>query len=120
MRNQVSSDILKNAVVEAIREKKGFDIAVLDMRKLKNQMTDFFVICTGNSSTQVQAISDSIEEELKKNLKERPLHIEGYNNAEWILLDYVDVIVHVFQPQAREFYNIEALWGDAKIERFKN
>ena len=75
----------------------------------------YFIICTGNSNTQVNALSQSIQKLVSKELKDKPWHIEGEANAEWILMDYVNVVVHIFQKKAREFYDIEGLWGDAKV-----
>ena len=95
-------------------EKKAFDIVILDLRKLTT-MTDFFVLCSADSDNQVKAIADHIKGEMKKrNIK--PWHIEGYGQLRWVLMDFVDVIVHIFHKSAREFYNLEGLWGDAKIE----
>jgi ribosome-associated protein len=104
----------ENAVTIAARaaiDKKATDLVVLDLREVAS-FTEYFVICTGASSRQVQAISNSIEEALLKNSK-RPLHIEGYSSAEWILLDYGDLIVHVFSQTSRQFYDLERLWRDA-------
>ena len=95
----------------AAGEKKATDLVLLDLRPVAS-FTDFFLICTGASTRQVQAISNVIEETLRKNAK-RPLHIEGYSSAEWILLDYGDFIVHVFSPASRRFYDLERLWRDA-------
>jgi ribosome-associated protein len=96
----------------AAGEKKATDMVLLDLRTVAS-FTDFFLICTGASTRQVQAISNAIEETLRKNGK-RPLHIEGYSSAEWILLDYGDFIVHVFSPASRRFYDLERLWRDAR------
>jgi len=103
---------LVNAVVEGIQEKKGVNITVLDLTALENTITSFFVICDGDSNVHVDAISDSVEEYVRKKLSEKPYHIEGRENAQWILLDYLDVVVHVFQRPVRSFYNLEALWDD--------
>ncbi len=97
---------------EAASDKKAQDLVVLDLRELAS-FTEYFVICNGNNQRQVQAISNAIEEQLREAGK-RPLHIEGYSNAEWILLDYGDFIVHVFADAARRFYDLERLWRDAK------
>ena len=99
--------------IEACREKKGEDVAVLRMEKGSGAFTDFFVICSGSNPRQIQAISDEVEERLSKRGLE-PLHIEGYNQAEWVLLDYVDFVVHVFSDKARHFYDLERLWKSAK------
>lgn len=96
-------------------QKKATDVVILNLRPITS-MTDYFVICSGSTNTQVKAISDHIIKELKK-AKSRPLHVEGSSNQEWVLLDYIDVVVHIFQPHRREFYGLERLWGDAeKVE----
>ncbi len=105
---------LVNTIVEGIRDKKGRDISVLDMRGIDGASADFYVICDGGSNTQVEAIADSIEDTVRETLGEKPLHYEGRANAEWILIDYHDVVAHVFLPRQREFYNLEGLWSDAK------
>ncbi len=101
------------AALEAIDEHKGRDLVVLDMREV-SAFTDFMVICTGRSEPHVQALSDAVEEELMK-LGGKPDHIEGRSSANWILLDYFDLIVHVFTPEARGFYQLEKLWRDAPL-----
>lgn len=102
-------------IVKAIQEKKGTKISIIDLRKVMNASTDFFIICTGSSDSNVQAISRSIEEVLFDTLNEKPLHVEGYLNANWILMDYFDTIVHVFKEEERLHYNLENLWADAGI-----
>lgn len=109
---------LPKTIVNAIEELKGEDIVCLDLRKLKNAISDFFIICSGNSNTQVDAIANFVYENVSKKLKVKPWHSEGFQNAEWILLDYVDTVVHIFQKETREFYNIENLWADAEIITF--
>ena len=111
----VSTDNLISTIIAGIEEVKGEDIQLLDLREIDNTVCDYFVICSGNSNTQVNAISGSVQKSVSKELKDKPWHVEGQNNAEWILMDYVNVVVHVFQKQVREFYDIESLWGDAKI-----
>lgn len=106
---------LSEAVVRGMQEKKALDIVVMDLRKVKNAVADFFVICSGNSDKQLEAISDSISEEVAKSLKENPWHTEGKNNKEWMLLDYINVVAHVFRKDRRQFYALEQLWGDAEI-----
>ena len=97
-------------------EKKAFDIVALDLREIAS-FTEFFIICSGANQRQVQAISDEINEQLKKQLKTKAIRIEGYNAAEWILLDYGDFIVHIFEKEARDFYDLQRLWRDAsKVE----
>ncbi|MVM35747.1 ribosome silencing factor [Spirosoma sp. HMF4905] len=106
---------IRDFVVRGMQEKKGHDIVVMDLRNVKNAICDYFVICSGNSDTQIDAISTSIEEEVYKASKQDPWHKEGKLNREWILLDYVDVVAHVFKKERRAFYDLEQLWGDAEI-----
>ncbi len=108
--------LLAEMAVKGIQEKKGKDIVVVDLREIHHAVCDFFVICHGDSNRQVEAIADSVEEETHKSLNEKPWHKEGYENAEWILIDYVHVVVHIFHKESREFYSLEKLWADAKIE----
>jgi ribosome-associated protein len=105
---------LQELIIHGIQEKKGKDITLLDLTGIRDRVADYFVICQAESSTQVKAIADSIEEEVKKGLHERPFSVEGRENSSWVLLDYGSVVAHVFQPQAREFYALEDLWNDAK------
>ena len=95
-------------------EKKGQDVAILDLRQVKNAIADYFVICSGTSDTQIDAIADSVEFEVHKAIAEDPWHKEGKENREWILIDYVDVVAHVFKKDRRQYYDIEELWGDAE------
>ncbi len=104
---------LVELIVDAIEDVKGKDIIVLDLRELENSSCSFFVICEGNSDTQINAISSSVEKKPFEVLKEKPWHIEGRQNAEWVLIDFVDTVVHVFKKDSREFYGLEELWGDA-------
>lgn len=110
---------LINAVVEGIRRKKGIDIVKIDLRKINHTECKYFIICHGNSSTQVDAIAHSVEDTVEELVNESAWHKDGYKNALWILLDYADVMVHVFQKEAREFYDLENLWADAQIELLK-
>jgi len=105
--------VLTDQVIEGIREKKGQDVVVLDLSKIENSVCSVFVICNGTSKTQVASIADSVHDVVKKNLKQSPWHKEGYQNSDWILLDYVDVVVHVFTDETRDFYKLEGLWADA-------
>ena len=108
---------LIDLIVEGIKDVKGNEISLLDLRKLENRFADFFIICEGNSNVQVNAITNTIKKKVSKELKDKPWSIEGSDNAEWILLDYINVVVHIFQREKREFYDLEGLWGDAnKIE----
>jgi len=99
--------------VECAADRKAFDMRVLDLRDVAS-FTEFFIICSGANQRQVQAIADQIEEQLKKQLTTRPVRIEGYSSAEWVLLDYGDFIVHIFNKESREFYDLERLWRDAR------
>ena len=112
---QISSEQLCDLVINGMQEKKGFDIVRMDLRKIHNSITDFFVICSGSSDTQIDAIASSVDDEVFKGSNQDPWHKEGIQNKEWILLDYVDVVVHVFRKDRREFYDIESLWGVAEI-----
>lgn len=111
---EVATKALVDTIIDGIQDIKGKDIVVLDLTHLQNSVTEYFIICSGESSTQVDGISSSITRKTREELKEKPWHTEGINNAEWILLDYVNVVVHVFYKEVREFYNLEDLWADAK------
>lgn len=115
IREKVSTDQLISTIIQGIEEVKGNDIDILDLRAIDNTVCDYFIICNGSSNTQVNAITNSIQKMVSKELKDKPWHIEGSENAEWVLMDYVNVVVHVFQKHIREYYDIEGLWGDAKI-----
>ena len=101
-------------VVEAMDSVKGKDIVTLDLRETGTAVTDYFVICHANSKTQVEAIAEKVEDEVRKNTGVKPYHIEGKDNTEWILIDFVDVVVHIFLQSARSFYQLEELWADAE------
>ena len=111
----IKPENLCDLVVKGMTEKKATDIRVLDMRKVTNAIADFFVICSANSDTQIDAISDSIEQEVFKATQNSPWKKEGKVDKEWILIDYVDVVAHIFKKDKREFYCLEELWGDALI-----
>ena len=117
---KISKDELLTNIIRGIEEVKGNDIEILDLREIENTVCDYFVICNGNSNTQVNDIVNSVKKTVSKELKDKPWHVEGNDNGEWVLMDYVDIVVHVFQKQIREFYNIEGLWGDAKITTIQN
>ena len=114
-KNIISADDTIAAILKAIDEVKGEDIQILDLREIENTVCDYFVICTGTSNTHVNAISGILQKQVSKLTKDKPWHVEGEGNSEWILLDYVNIVVHVFQKHIREYYDIESLWGDAKI-----
>ncbi len=115
VKKPVNTDELISVIIKGIDDVKGDDIQLLDLREIENTVCDYFIICSGSSNTQVNAITGSIQKLVSKELKDKPWHVEGQNNSEWILMDYVNVVVHVFQKHIREFYDIESLWGDAKI-----
>ncbi|AHJ99006.1 ribosome silencing factor [Hymenobacter swuensis] len=109
------SDKLADVVVRGMQEKKAADIVVLNLKELKNAVADYFIICSASSDTQIEAIARSVEEEVEKLTGQNPWQTEGRMNREWVLLDYVDVVVHVFLRDRRQFYALEELWGDAEI-----
>ena len=108
-----TEDLLKN-VIEGIKKKKGKEIAVLDFNKIENAVCQYFIVCHADSGTQVSAISESVEEVVRDNLSERVWHREGIDNAQWVLLDYGNLVVHIFQTEFRYYYKLESLWADAK------
>lgn len=120
MSNTTEKQLLINKIVEAIQDTKGEDIQIFDLTTIENSVAETFIICSGNSNTQVNAISGNIEKKVRNDLQDRPWHVEGNDNALWVLLDYVSVVVHVFQTETRNFYEIEELWGDAKITKIEN
>ena len=111
MSEKNNTEQMLSSILEGIQKVKGQDITILDLREIENAVCSYFVICTGNSNTQVGAISGAVQ----RQTPQKPWHIEGEQNAEWILLDYVDIVVHIFQRPIREYYDIEGLWGDAQI-----
>ncbi|MCH2223452.1 MAG: ribosome silencing factor [Crocinitomicaceae bacterium] len=112
--NDNESSALCDAIVEGMQENKAKDIVVLDLREVDSAVCDFFVICSGDSSTQVDGISSSVMRYTRKELSEKPWRVEGKNNSEWVLMDYVSVVAHVFYHEKREFFDLEDLWADAK------
>lgn len=117
---EANSDILAELVVKGMQEKKASDIVVLNLKSLKNAVSDYFVIASATSDTQLEAIASSIEEEIYKATRQNPWQSEGRTNKEWVLLDYVDVVAHVFLKDKREFYALEELWGDAGIKHVES
>ena len=115
--NQIQQ--LIDVTVKGLQDVKGEDIICIDLREIDNAVCDYFIVCTGTSNTHVSALAGSVQKEVRNTLQDRPWHKEGFGNSEWILLDYVNVVVHIFQKEAREFYNLEGLWGDAKIIKIK-
>tara|TARA_A100001011_G_scaffold177163_1_gene185842 strand:- start:78 stop:449 length:372 start_codon:yes stop_codon:yes gene_type:complete len=116
MSNSKSKEIdLIDEIIFGIEDVKGVDINIMDLRNITNTVCEFFILCTGTSNTHVSAITNSIRKNVSKKLKEKPFSLEGLENQEWVLIDYIDVVVHIFQGDTREYYDIENLWGDAKI-----
>jgi len=110
------AEVLLESVLKGIFEKKGQNVLKIDLRKLENRITDYFVICHASSGTQVSAICDSVDDTVRKEAAEKPLHVEGLDNCFWVLLDYGNVVVHIFLEEYRTFYSLESLWADAAIE----
>lgn len=109
------TNILLENIITVIQDAKGKEIISLDLQKIESAICKYFIICTGTSNTHAKSIENKIKKMTSKNLGEKPIHVEGSNIGEWILMDYYDVIVHVFQQKTREFYNLENFWGDAKF-----
>lgn len=119
-KEKIGTEELNQIVVGFIQDKKGKDIVSLDLRAIPEAVTDYFIICHGDSTTQVRAIVDHIEEECIKQGLRKNISVEGRNNGEWALVDLGDVVVHVFLNEKREFYQLEDLWSDAKVTAFEN
>ena len=107
----------RQLIIDAIQEKKGHQIITIDLSQIENSICDCFIICHGDSTTQVSAIADSIEHKLKEESKIRAHHVEGLQNSQWVLMDYFDILVHVFQEEYRSFFKLEELWADGKVTR---
>ena len=118
-KREIGSEELSQLVVKGMQERKASNIVVMDMRKVKNAFTDYFVVASGTSDTQVEAIAESVDKEVWEATRNNPRSTEGKANREWILVDYYDVIVHVFKKDRREFYKLEELWGDAEFTYIK-
>ena len=108
---------LADLIISGMQDSKAKEIVSLDLSAIKNSVCKYFIICHGTSRTQVESIADLVEETVRVKLKEKPWHREGFENAEWILLDYVDVVAHIFQPETRTYYQLEKLWADAEVTR---
>jgi len=119
-KRQDGTDLLLQSVVKGIFEKKGQDVLKIDLRKLENRITDFFIISHGSSVNQVDSLCDSVEDIVRKETGEKPMHVEGLDNSFWVLLDYGNVIVHIFLEEYRHFYSLESLWADASMEAIKD
>lgn len=119
-KSKASADELIALILQGIEEVKGQDVNLLDLRDIENTVCDYFILCNGTSNTHVNAIVGSIRKTVSKTSKDKPWHVEGEDNAEWILMDYVNIVVHIFQRHIREYYDIEGLWGDAKVIAVEN
>lgn len=114
------AEMLSGIIIKGIQDKKGKDIVQLDLTNVKNSICDSFIICHGTSRVQVEALADAVEMEVNKAVGVKPSHREGFENAEWILLDYFNVVVHIFQEKVRGFYKLENLWADAETHHFES
>ncbi|MDB5125980.1 ribosome silencing factor [Mucilaginibacter sp.] len=114
------STYISELAIHGMQEKKGNDLVRLDLRNINSSVADYFVICHADSATQVKAIANSVEEEIYKAIQQDPWRKEGLEYGEWILLDYIDVVIHIFRTDKREFYGVEDLWGDAEIKSYKS
>ena len=110
------SDVLAKVIIKVIKQHKGKEVVSLDLREIETAICDFFIICHGTSSTHLSSIVDNVRKDVSKLMKERPWHTEGESNKEWILMDYFDVVVHIFNQEKRDFYKLENLWADAQIK----
>ena len=115
-----AADILANVIIEGMQENKAKEIVSLNLKEIETAVCDYFIICHGTSNTHVSAIANSVIDETIKNINDKPFNREGLENGEWVLLDYGNVVAHVFQRETRGFYNIEKLWGDADIDHIKD
>jgi len=114
-RSSVSSQVLAQEALIAVQQKKALDVVIMDMQEI-SALADYFILCSGSTDIQVKAIAESVQVQLKRECQEIPWHIEGAEHRQWVLLDYVDVVVHIFTPERREFYRLERLWSDAPTE----
>jgi ribosome-associated protein len=119
-KRQDGTELLLGAILKGIFEKKGQDVLKIDLRNVENRIADFFIICHGSSTNQVDSLCDSVEDAVIKEAGEKPLHVEGLENCFWVLLDYGNVVVHVFLEEYRHFYSLESLWADARMEAMKD
>ena len=112
--------LLVKTITKGIQEKKGQDITIVDLQGIDGTIANYFIICQGNSPTQVEAITESVGDTVRQDTGEKPVNVAGLGNSQWVALDYVDVLVHIFQPEIRNFYDLENLWQDAKLTRIPN
>lgn len=116
----VSEDVIADVIIDAIQDVKGKNIVKLDLRHIEDSPTQFFIVCEGDSTTQIRAITESISSKVKEVLGLSPSHKEGVDGARWILVDYFNTVVHIFYPETRAFYELEELWGDARVTQYEN
>jgi ribosome-associated protein len=116
---KVGSEVLTHLIIECLQDKKANDIRLLDLRDIDDAPADYFIVCEGSSNTQVKALGDYVQYELKQRTGIYPGHVEGERNALWVLIDYFDIVVHIFYRETREFYQLEDLWSDAKVTQFE-
>lgn len=114
------TEILLDEIINAMQDKKAKDIVSIDLSKIENSITKYFVICNGTSTTQVDSIYDNVIYKVNENIQIKPFHKEGYENSEWILIDYFDVVVHIFIDDRRKFYKLEDLWADGRFKKYEN
>ena len=110
------SDVLVKAIIDSIKQHKGKEVVSLDLRKIETAVCDFFIICHGTSNTHIASIAENVRKEISKQMKEKPWHTEGEANKEWVLMDYFNIVVHIFNKEKRDFYKLENLWADANIK----
>ena len=114
------TETLVKTITKGIQEKKGQDITIIDLRHIDGAIAKYFIICQGYSPTQIEAIAGSISDMVRKELSEKPINVAGLGNNQWVAIDYSDVLVHIFMPETREYYNLETLWEDAKLTNIPN
>ena len=110
------SDVLVKIIIDSIKEHKGKEVVSLDLREIETAVCDFFIICHGTSNTHIASITENVRKDISKQMREKPWHTEGEANKEWILMDYFNVVVHIFNKEKRNFYKLENLWADANIK----
>ena len=120
IKQKINSDKLSSFIANCMDDKKAIDIRIINLKNIKNSITDYFVLATGNSNVHIDAIADGVQVDVYKKYKERPWKKEGLENSEWILIDFVNVVAHIFDENKRDLYNLENLWGDGIIKEFNN
>ena len=118
IKQKINSDKLSSFIANCMDDKKAIDIRIINLKNIKNSITDYFVLATGNSNIHIDAIADGVQVDVYKKYKERPWKKEGLENSEWILIDFVNVVAHIFDENKRSLYNLENLWGDGIIKEF--